>query len=63
MAIGVKPNIDFLKESRVKINTGVIVDSYMRTNIDNIYAAGDAAEAFDPVAKDILSMQHGRALY
>ena len=51
MAIGVKPNIDFLKESRVKINTGVIVDSYMRTNIDNIYAAGDAAEAFDPVAK------------
>ena len=28
MAIGVKPNIDFLKESRVKINTGVIVDSY-----------------------------------
>lgn len=51
MAIGVKPNVDFLKESRVKINTGVIVDSYMRTNIDNIYAAGDAAEAFDPVAK------------
>lgn len=51
MAIGVKPNVDFLKESRVKINTGVIVDSYMRTNIDNIYAAGDAAEAFDPVVK------------
>lgn len=51
MAIGVKPNTDFLKESRVKINAGVIVDSYMRTNIDNIYAAGDSAEAFDPVVK------------
>lgn len=51
MAIGVKPNIDFLKESRVKINAGVIVDSHMRTNINNIYAAGDAAEAFDPVVK------------
>jgi NAD(P)H-nitrite reductase large subunit len=51
MAIGVKPNTGFLKESSVKINAGVVVDSYMRTNIDNIYAAGDAAEAFDPVAK------------
>ncbi|MEK6678959.1 MAG: FAD-dependent oxidoreductase [Nitrospirota bacterium] len=51
MAIGVKPNTGFLKESGVKINTGVIVDSHMRTNIDNIYAAGDTAEAFDPVAK------------
>lgn len=51
MAIGVKPNIDLLKESGVKTNAGVVVDSYMQTNIKNIYAAGDAAEAFDPVAK------------
>jgi NAD(P)H-nitrite reductase large subunit len=51
MAIGVKPNTGFLKENSIKINAGVVVDSYMRTNIDNIYAAGDAAEAFDPVAK------------
>ena len=49
MAIGVKPNADFLKDSGVKTNAGVIVDSYMRTNIDNIYAAGDAAEALDPI--------------
>lgn len=51
MAIGVKPNIDFLKESGIKTNAGIIVDSYMQTSIDNIYAAGDAAEAFDPVTK------------
>jgi NAD(P)H-nitrite reductase large subunit len=51
MAIGVKPNIGFLKESGVKTNAGVIVDSHMQTNIDNIYASGDAAEAFDPVIK------------
>ncbi len=51
MAIGVKPNTAFLKESGVKTNAGVIVDSHMQTNIDNIYAAGDAAEAFDPVVK------------
>src|SRR4030067_827465 len=51
MAIGAKPNTPFLRESGVKTNAGVIVDLYMRTNIDNIYAAGDAAEAFDPVAK------------
>ena len=58
MAIGVKPNADFLKDSGVKTNAGVIVDSYMRTNIDNIYAAGDAAEALDPITNRYTNQCH-----
>lgn len=41
---GVKPNIDILKETEIKVNKGVIVDEYMRTNIEDVYAAGDVAE-------------------
>ncbi len=45
--IGVSPRISFLKESQIAINRGVLVDVRMRTNIEDIYAAGDAAEAPD----------------
>ncbi|MFX1359840.1 MAG: NAD(P)/FAD-dependent oxidoreductase, partial [Promethearchaeota archaeon] len=41
ITIGMKPNIDFLISSGVKIEKGILVDSYLRTNIPNIYAAGD----------------------
>ena len=58
MAIGVKPNADFLKDSGVKTNAGVIVDSYMRTNIDNIYAAGDAARGIRPNYQQIYNKCH-----
>lgn len=48
-ATGVKPNIGFLEFSDIKCLQGVLVDASMQTNIRGIYAAGDCAEAFDPV--------------
>ncbi|MFX1294722.1 MAG: NAD(P)/FAD-dependent oxidoreductase, partial [Promethearchaeota archaeon] len=44
MAIGVKPNIDLAKKSGIKVKRGILVNEYMQTNIDDIYAAGDCAE-------------------
>jgi NADPH-dependent 2,4-dienoyl-CoA reductase/sulfur reductase-like enzyme len=41
------PNIGFLDGSGVKAGAGVLVDEYLRTNVSNIYAAGDCAEVFD----------------
>ena len=49
ITIGMKPNIDFLVDSGVKIEKGIFVDSHMRTNIPNIYAAGDVAQIYDPL--------------
>jgi phenylglyoxylate dehydrogenase epsilon subunit len=45
IATGVKPRVSFLKGSGIKINEGIWVDSEMRTNVSNIFAAGDVAEA------------------
>jgi len=45
--VGVKPNIDFLKSSNVKVNKGILVNEKMQTNVPNIYAAGDVAESID----------------
>ncbi len=48
-ATGVKPNIEFLEGSGVETDWGVIVDDYLLTNIPDIYAAGDVAEAKDRI--------------
>jgi len=46
-AAGVQPNVDFLKHSEVELEQGVLVDYQLRTNIPEIFAAGDVAEGRD----------------
>lgn len=46
-AIGVQPRIELLAGTGIKINRGIVVDSYMATSCPDVYACGDAAEAFD----------------
>lgn len=47
IALGVRPSAPFLKGSEVKMREGVLVDHRMRTNREDIYAAGDVAESPD----------------
>ena len=47
IAIGVEPNIDFIKSSGIPCGRGVRVDSGMRTSVPDIYAAGDVLETTD----------------
>lgn len=44
LAVGVSPNIEFLKDSGIEVNRGVLVNEYLQTNIENIYALGDCVE-------------------
>ena len=46
-AVGVKPNVDFLQGSGVKVDHGVLIDRHMRTNAEGVYAAGDVAQGLD----------------
>lgn len=50
VAAGVRPEISLIKDTGIKVNRGIVVDQFMRTNIPDIYAAGDVAEG-----KDLLS--------
>ncbi|MEY4122702.1 MAG: NADH-dependent phenylglyoxylate dehydrogenase subunit epsilon [Pseudomonadota bacterium] len=49
-ATGVKPCIDFLKDSDITCLQGVLTDEHLQTHVAGIYAAGDCAEAFDKVS-------------
>jgi NAD(P)H-nitrite reductase large subunit len=44
LTVGVHPNIEFLKDSPIETNRGVLVNEYLETNIPDVYAAGDCAE-------------------
>ena len=49
LAIGVKPDTEFLKGSSIEIGSRghIIVDKHMKTNVEGIYAVGDAIEVID----------------
>ncbi len=49
IGVGVRPDIAWLGGSGVATHRGVKVDQHCRTNIGNIYAAGDVAELTHPL--------------
>ncbi len=44
LTAGVSPNVDFLKDSGITIDRGVVIDQLMQTNIADVFAAGDCAQ-------------------
>lgn len=43
-AIGLKPNIQLAQDAHITTNRGIIVNRYLETSANNIYALGDCAE-------------------
>jgi NAD(P)H-nitrite reductase large subunit len=67
MATGIKTNLEWLKNSGLRINRGVVVDDHLRSNVPNVYAAGDVAEGRDLItgeaavhAIEPTAQEHGR---
>ncbi|MEO6038576.1 MAG: FAD-dependent oxidoreductase [Saprospiraceae bacterium] len=48
LAVGVSPNVDFLKSGDLEINKGILVNEYLETNQPDVYAIGDCAELRNP---------------
>jgi NAD(P)H-nitrite reductase large subunit len=49
---GVRPNVEFLDGSNVRIDLGIVADRYTACNAPDAFAAGDVAVTFDPVSGD-----------
>lgn len=48
LTAGVSPNIDFLKDSQIKTQRGILVNEYLETNMPDIYAIGDCVQHSNP---------------
>ncbi|MFZ5944494.1 MAG: NAD(P)/FAD-dependent oxidoreductase [Bacillota bacterium] len=49
VAVGVRPNTDVVKDTSILVNRGIVIDKHCRTNDQDVYAAGDAAEGYDMI--------------
>src|SRR5919109_909850 len=69
MATGIRTNLAWLEGAGIDINQGIVVDDHLRSNIPNVYAAGDVAEGRDLVsgqpalhAIEPTAQEHGRVV-
>ncbi len=47
---GVHPNVEFLKNSKLEIDKGILTDEFLRTNQPHVFAAGDCAQLREPTS-------------
>jgi NADPH-dependent 2,4-dienoyl-CoA reductase/sulfur reductase-like enzyme len=48
-AIGIKPRVDLARDAGLEMDRGILVDEFMQTNDPDVFAAGDAAQVYDPM--------------
>ena len=52
VAIGLNFNTEFLRGSGIETDDGILTDEYMRTNVEDVYAAGDITQFHDVILGD-----------
>lgn len=48
LTVGVSPNISFLQNTDLQVDRGILVDEYLKTNLNNVYAIGDCIQHQNP---------------
>jgi len=47
VAIGLNHNTEFVADTDIELDSGIVVDEYMQTTVDDVYAAGDITRFYD----------------
>lgn len=58
VGVGVAPSVGWLEGSGVALDNGVVVNEYCETNLPGLYAAGDIANAWNPLYGERLRVEH-----
>jgi NADPH-dependent 2,4-dienoyl-CoA reductase/sulfur reductase-like enzyme len=58
IAIGVTPNTEIAADAGLEIDNGILVDEALRTSDPDIFAAGDVANAFNPLLGRRIRVEH-----
>ena len=58
VGIGVRPEVDFLGNSGIDVDGGILVNQQLETNKPGIYAAGDVANFYNPISRTRYRVEH-----
>jgi 3-phenylpropionate/trans-cinnamate dioxygenase ferredoxin reductase component len=58
VGVGVAPAVDWLADSGIALDNGVVVDELCRTSVPGVYAAGDVANWWHPTNQERLRVEH-----
>jgi 3-phenylpropionate/trans-cinnamate dioxygenase ferredoxin reductase subunit len=58
VGIGIEVAVEWLGDSGIHVDNGVVVDEYCQTNVSGIYAAGDVANHYHPVFNRRIRVEH-----
>ena len=58
VGIGIEPNLTLARAAKLEMDSGILVDEFLRTSQADIYAAGDVAEFFNPALNKRLRVEH-----
>jgi 3-phenylpropionate/trans-cinnamate dioxygenase ferredoxin reductase component len=56
--LGIQPNIELAQAAGLEVGNGIVVDEMLRTSQADIFAAGDAAEFFNPTLGKRMRIEH-----
>ncbi|MBI3455354.1 MAG: FAD-dependent oxidoreductase [Candidatus Rokubacteria bacterium] len=64
IAVGIVPNVELAQEAGLAVDNGVLVNEYLQSSHEDVYAAGDVANYLDPVVGKRRRVEHwGHAEY
>jgi 3-phenylpropionate/trans-cinnamate dioxygenase ferredoxin reductase subunit len=58
VGVGIAPNTALAEAAGLKVDNGVVVDEHLRSSDADIFAAGDVANAYHPVLRRHLRVEH-----
>ena len=58
VGVGIAPNTELAQEAGLKVDRGIVVDEYLQTDSEGVYAAGDVARFYSPIFERHLRVEH-----
>lgn len=58
VGVGIAPNTELGEAAGLKTDRGIVVDQYLKTSVEGVYAAGDVARFYSPIFKRYLRVEH-----
>src|SRR5262249_4499595 len=58
VGVGIVPNVELAADAGLDVDNGVLVDDLLRTVDPHVYAAGDVANAWNPLLEQRVRVEH-----